>query len=113
MKKLELSDFKGLSAPLVEDAIELLTNLDERLLVLLEKELAAGNKIARVSKGWPSKDGLLVQMSGKVKLDVNLPEGVQYEFRNDPHYWIHEFTTYNGLNQANHDMLICNDKSLP
>ena len=107
------SNFKGLSVELIAQYIALLANLDESLTTILLSELSAGNKIKHVNKGWPSKNGIMVQMAGKMDLNMALPKTVQYKHINDPHYWMHQFTTYNGSNQKNHDLLICGDNEIP
>jgi hypothetical protein len=112
MTKYSESDFHGLSSEFIKESIVLLIDLDESLVKILTNELASGNKIGHVSKGWPSKNGILVQLIGKMNLKVSLPDNVQYKHVNDPHYWIHEFTTYNGSNQEDHDILICNEREI-
>ncbi len=99
--------FKGVGEHLIQGFIELAIKLDPRLMKLLEAELDSGNFICSVSSGWPSKNGVIIQLTNKINLNYELESGVNYKHVNDPHYWIHEFTTFNGSNSDSYDLLIC------
>lgn len=105
--KIEAKHFKAVGEHLIQDFIELASKLDSRLMKLLEAELDSGNFICSVSSGWPSKNGVIIQLTNKMNLNYELEGGVNYKHVNDPHYWIHEFTTFNGDNSESYDLLIC------
>jgi len=105
-------DFKGISQSLIPECILLLEKLDQRLVDILKLELLDGNKIGCVSSGWPSKNGIIVEMIGRMNLKRDLPDGVYYNHTNDPHYWMHEYTTFNGVDSDQYDLIVCSDRSI-
>jgi len=105
-------DFKGISQSLIPECINLVKNLDGRLADILRLELLNGNKIGYVSGGWPSKNGIIVEMVGRMNLKHDLPDGVYYNHINDPHYWMHEYTTFNGSNLDKYDLIVCGNREI-
>jgi hypothetical protein len=105
--EIETKHFKGVGEHLIQGFIEIANKLDPRLMKLLEAELYSGNQICSATSGWPSKNGVIIQLVHKINLKYELENGVNYKHVNDPHYWIHEFSTFNGDNSVSYDLLIC------
>jgi hypothetical protein len=62
------------------------------LRVLLEAEIAAGNRVAETSKGWPLPDSVWVLLSAPFhNTPEQLPPGVKLVDVNDPHWWKQEY----------------------
>ena len=99
--KIEPKHFKGVGENLIAN------KLDPRLMKLLESELDSGTLIMGASRGWPSKNGVMVQLQSKMNLSHELEGGVSYKHINAPHYWIHQYTTLDGDNYNSYDLLIC------
>ena len=85
---------------------ELLKLLDLRLQKILESELNKGNKIVEVSKGWPGQNSIIVQLANALQVDHILEQGIVYRYTNDPHYWIHEYSTDDSNGSENVDLLV-------
>lgn len=70
------------------------TRITGKLKEILEKELAAGNKIGEIYEGdWPQKGALMIFLSKPFKTPIqrNIPN-IRYNLTNDPHYWKAEYT---------------------
>ena len=66
--------------------------LHPALRTILEAELAAGNEVAETSLGWPDPDSVFVRLCEAFRSrPVPLPEGVEYQELNDPHWWKAEY----------------------
>lgn len=61
---------------------------------ILEKEIAAGNKISEVTD-WPPKCKKLVILEYSFKENY-ATEGLTYKVVNDPHYWYAEYMAQDG-----------------
>ncbi len=62
------------------------------LRVLLDAELAAGNRIAETTQGWPLPDSVLVLLTAPFyNTPEQLPPGVKLIDVNDPHWWKQEY----------------------
>lgn len=62
------------------------------LRVLLEAELAAGNRVAETSRGWPLPDSIWVLLVAPFhNTPEQLPPGVRLVDVNDPHWWKQEY----------------------
>lgn len=69
-----------------------LAELAHELRVLLEDELASGNKFVETNRGWPSPDSIFVMLAKPfMKRPDELPSGVVYREINDTHYWKAEY----------------------
>lgn len=67
-------------------------DLHPALRILLEAELAAGNVVREVGRGFPKPGSLLVQLRDPFKhRPAALPEGVTHVALNDPHWWMDEY----------------------
>jgi hypothetical protein len=66
------------------------------LAEILQAELAAGNQIAETS-AWPPKCELLVILRRPFTQPYPLPDSVELEAVNDPHYWLAEYRFRGGL----------------
>lgn len=104
--------FSNMAVNLLDQALMDVKTLDKRLMPLLIKELELGNKITSVSLGWPTKNSSMVQMKYKLQVDHSVENGVRYVHRNDPHYWIHEYTTFSGneSDSGSDDAIISGDR---
>ena len=61
------------------------------LNLVLQGELAAGNRIAEDTGGWGAMTRLVI-LGDPFKTDTAvLPAGLEYHDVNDPHYWKAEF----------------------
>lgn len=66
--------------------------LHPSLRAILEAELAAGNEVAETSTGWPDPDSVFVRLRNAFRSRATpLPEGVEYQELNDPHWWKAEY----------------------
>jgi hypothetical protein len=62
------------------------------LRVLLEAELAAGNRIAETTKGWPLPNSVWVLLAAPFhNSPAQMPPGVRVVDLNDPHWWKQEY----------------------
>lgn len=67
-------------------------DLHPALRQLLDAELAAGNVVREIGRGFPQPGSLLVQLRDpfRHRPDV-LPEGVTHVAPNDRHWWTEEY----------------------
>jgi ribosomal-protein-alanine N-acetyltransferase len=62
--------------------------LHPTLRTLLDRELAAGNEVKQAGRGWPDADSVVVTLRERFRaMPSPLPEGVEYDEPNDPHWW--------------------------
>ncbi|GLC31213.1 hypothetical protein [Clostridium omnivorum] len=76
--------------------------ISNKLKLILEKEIQAGNEILETWKGWPYDSTVIsLRYPFKVKLE-KLPDNITFKELNDIHYWKAE---YHDL--LTNDLLIC------
>jgi len=62
------------------------------LRVLLDAELAAGNRVVETTQGWPLLDSVFVLLAAPFyNTPQQLPPGVTLVDVNDPHWWKQEY----------------------
>jgi len=57
---------------------------------ILEKELADGNQVVEVSKGWPHKNSKIILMGKPFQKKYEV-DGLAFRKINDPYYWKEEY----------------------
>jgi hypothetical protein len=72
--------------------LALLHGLCPELRLLLDAELAAGNRVAETGAGWPNPSSILVMLAHPFRCTPSsLPPGVEYLEVNDTHWWKAEY----------------------
>ena len=98
LRQRERSD-QGQPAP---DA-DLLARLCPELRILLDAELAAGNRVVETFGGWPVAGAVFVMLAEPFrKRSVTLPADVVFREINDPHWWKAEYD-----HEPTHHVLAC------
>ena len=99
-------NFKNPNSEMIQGFLENLERLDIGLKKILAQELKEGNRIGSVSRRWPQEHSTIVELTNRMRLDYKLSGGVFYNHLNDPHYWIHEYTTFDGKDTSRCDILV-------
>ncbi len=62
------------------------------LRAMLDAELALGNTIRSITRGFPAPASICVQLAGPFRArPVPVPPGVIHIAVNDPHWWMDEY----------------------
>jgi hypothetical protein len=76
---------------------KLIDKLCADLKDILELEIKAGNKVVETGNGWPKEESIFIMLGKPFKVEPSsekaliIPECVEFNNTNDPHYWKAEY----------------------
>lgn len=93
LKKIE-STPATIGGEIKHEQMKHLSELNIDLYSILEREIAAGNKIVETSSGWPTPESIFVMLEKPfMTKNLKLPNHIVFREVNDRQYWKAEFTS--------------------
>ena len=70
--------------------------ISHSIKVILNSEIAQGNRVVESSKGWPEKESTLIILEKPFHEKYRI-DNLEYRDINDPHYWKEAYNDKNNM----------------